>query len=233
MEGTKLEMEVPKANLDAWQEIVDIMANIINIPAGLIMRLNDLDIEVFVSSRSEGNPYHPGEKEKVWESGLYCETVIKSRDKLLVPNALSDEKWKNNPDIKLGMISYLGFPIPLPDGNVFGTICVLDTKENSYSKDFEKLILSLRNLIQSDLELIYMNQMLGDHNRNLDDYRKEIQTLREYVPICSYCKSIRDEDGDWHSIEHYLSKKSNKDLTHGICPKCAKQYFPDMNLYDD
>ena len=107
-----------------WQEIVDIMAEIINIPAGLIMRLNDPHIEVFLSSETKGNPYRPGDKEKVWDSGLYCETVIKTKDKLLVPNALQDRNWNSNPDIKLNMISYLGFPILLPDGKPFGTICV-------------------------------------------------------------------------------------------------------------
>lgn len=50
------------------------------------MRLNDPDIEVFVSSKSEGNPYHVGDREHFWGSGLYCESVIKTQDKLLVPN---------------------------------------------------------------------------------------------------------------------------------------------------
>ncbi len=92
------------------QEIVDILAQFCDIPAALIMRLQQPDIEVLVSSQSEGNPYHPGDKEYFADSGLYCETVIKSQEKLLVPDALSDPVWENNPDIKLDMISYLEFP---------------------------------------------------------------------------------------------------------------------------
>lgn len=64
------------------------------------MRLRDPYIEVFVSSQHKGNPYHPGDKELVWNSGLYCETVIKTKEKLFVPDALADDKWKNNPDVK-------------------------------------------------------------------------------------------------------------------------------------
>ena len=222
-------MEIPKATLEAWQEIVDIMAGIVEIPAGLIMRLRDSDIEVFVSSKSDGNPYHPGDKEKVWGSGLYCETVIKTRNKLLVPNALVDINWKENPDVKLNMISYLGFPILLPDGKPFGTICVLDNKANPYSENFEKLILKFRDLIQSDLEIIYMNQVLGEKNKRITDYLKELQTLRGMVSICSNCKNIRDAQGNWHPIEHYLIRHPEANFSHGICPDCRKKLYPEFN----
>ncbi len=229
MINNEVKIEVPTDILEIWQEIVDILAEIIGIPAGLIMRLSDPDIEVFVSSRSEGNPYHPGDKENFWGSGLYCEAVINTQDKLLVPNALADINWKENPDIKLNMISYLGFPILLPDGKPFGTICVLDNKENAYSDNFEKLILKFRNLVQSDLEIIYMNQVLGDKNKRLTDYLMELQTLRGMVPICSNCKSIRDAQDDWHPIEHYLIRHPEADFSHSICPKCMKKLYTESN----
>ena len=101
------QIKIPKNTLNKWQKIVDIMADLIDIPAALIMRLVESDIEVFVSSRSDGNPYHPGDHEHFLGSGLYCETVINTNDKLLIPCALTDEKWKNNPDIKLNMIQYV------------------------------------------------------------------------------------------------------------------------------
>jgi GAF domain-containing protein len=84
-------------------------------------------------------------------TGLYCETVMKTRQPLLVPDALVEEEWKSNPDIKLGMISYLGFPIAWPDGHIFGTICVLDNKRNEYSEPYRKLLLQFREVLQADL----------------------------------------------------------------------------------
>jgi len=93
-------LAIPETVMQGWQELLNLMAEIIGIPAALIMRLTDDYIEVFVSSSTENNPYHPGDKEHLLNSGLYCETVIKNKEKLLVPNALKDEKWKNNPDVK-------------------------------------------------------------------------------------------------------------------------------------
>ena len=221
-------IEVPNDTSDKWQNIVDIMAKLIQIPAALIMRLVEPDIEVFVSSKSEGNPYHPGDQEHIWGSGLYCETVIKTNQKLLIPNALEDEDWKNNPDIKLNMISYLGFPVLLPDGKPFGTICVLDSKENAYSETYEHLIINFREIIQSHLELIYTNAVLGDKNRRLSDYFAEIKILRGIVPICSFCKKIRDVEGKWSEMESYISKYSEAEFSHSFCPDCGKIYYDDI-----
>ena len=151
---------ISKELLQEWQAIVDLMTRLIGVSAGLIMRITNEDIEVFVSSHNDKNPYKAGDKEHLLGSGLYCETVINKQAKLLVPNALKSDEWKNNPDIKLNMVSYLGFPINWPDGTPFGTICVLDEKENKYSFDLEKLLEKFRNLIQMYLELITKNYEL-------------------------------------------------------------------------
>jgi hypothetical protein len=225
MSNDDVVIEVPGDILENWQELVNILAQFVGIPSALIMRFSDPHIEVFVSSNSEGNPYRPGDSETLYGSGLYCETVLKSQDKLLVPDALADADWKNNPDVKLNMISYLGFPIRLPNKEPFGTICVLDNKANEYSEITEKLMLKFRDLIESHLELIYMNHSLGDKNKRLKDYLMEIQVFRGFVPICAHCKSIRDEQDNWHPIEHYLARHPEAEFSHGICPDCEKKYF--------
>jgi len=222
------QVEIPENTIKKWQNIVDIMAELIGIPAALIMRLVESDIEVFVSSQSDGNPYHPGDHEHFLGSGLYCETVINTNDKLLVPNALADEKWKNNPDIKLNMISYLGYPIVLPDGKPFGTICVLDNTENAYSETYENLIKNFRDIIQYQLELIYMNSILGEKNRSLSDYLEEIKIIRGIVPICSFCKKIRDTEGKWSEVEAYIAKNSEAQFSHSFCPECVKKHYGDL-----
>ncbi len=226
MISNEVKLEVPADILENWQGIANILAEMIGIPAALVMRFTDPYIEVFVSSKSKGNPYHPGAKEVLYGSGLYCETVIKTQSKLHVPDALADASWSNNPDVKLDMISYLGFPILLPNKKPFGTICVLDNKPNEYSKTTEKLMLKFRNLIESHLELVYMNQILGDKNKKLTDYLMELQALRGLVPICSNCKSIRDEHGAWHPIEHYFIRHPQADFSHTICPECMKKLYP-------
>jgi PAS domain S-box-containing protein len=61
----------------------------------------------------------------------------------------------------------------------------------------------------------------------------EVKTLRGFLPICSYCKKIRDDKGYWSQIESYIHKHSDAEFSHGICPECAKKYYPDMDLYED
>lgn len=217
---------VPKSQVDEWQSIVDLMARLIGVPAGLIMRVDGEDIEVFVSSATDGNPYTPGDREHLWGSGLYCETVISKDQRLLVPNALKDPDWDANPDIRLGMISYLGYPITYPDGRPFGTLCVLDAQENEYTEDHVQLLRRLRDLVQSHLALIYMNHQLQGENLRLVDYIGEIQTLRGIIPICARCKSVRDGQEYWHRIESYISARTQAKFSHSLCPECTEILYP-------
>jgi transcriptional regulator with GAF, ATPase, and Fis domain len=209
------------ALLGKWQNVVDILAEMLTVPAGLIMRCQGDEIEVLVASASPGNPYHPGEKELLPRSGLYCETVIKTRQMLLVPNALEDEKWRNNPDIKLGMISYLGYPIFLPQGEVFGTICVLDIKGNTYSEAYKKLLLQFKELIEAHLELLHTNCLL-------QDALIQVKTLQGLLPICAHCKKIRDDQDNWQPMEFYISQHSAAKFSHGVCPDCLREHYLEL-----
>ena len=58
----------------------------------------------------------------------------------------------------------------------------------------------------------------------------EVKTLRGLLPICSGCKSIRDDRGYWNSIETYISEHSEAEFTHGLCPTCARRLYPDIRL---
>jgi PAS domain S-box-containing protein len=51
---------------------------------------------------------------------------------------------------------------------------------------------------------------------------KELAELRGLLPICANCKSIRDDQGTWHTLEEYIKEHSSTDFTHGICPACRK-----------
>jgi len=145
--------EVPPNIQSKWQRIVDLLATIIRVPAALVMKVAPPNITVFVRSDSAGNPYHPGEEAQL-DTGLYCETVMTTRDKLLVPDALADSAWCTNPDVKLNMISYLGFPVAWPNGAMFGTICVLDSQRNEYTAHFAELLQQFRDVLQADLAVI-------------------------------------------------------------------------------
>ena len=158
---------------EKWQKILDLAAKIIGVPSGLITRLNENDLEVFLTSRTEGNIFEPQLKLELG-LGWYCENVTGTREQLVLPNALKSEKWKdNNPSIPFNMISYMGMPILWPDGEVFGTFCMLDKKENQYSEIYKDLLYSLREIIQNDLKSVMLYKQAQD-----DIQSKEVQ-IRE------------------------------------------------------
>ena len=219
--------------LSSWQQVVDLMAESCQVSAGLIMRITGQDIEVFVSSHYNGNPYKVGERETLLGSGLYCEHVLRSRRQLLVPNALADAEWRNNPDVKLNMIAYLGYPIVTPAGNVFGTICVLDQKENQFGVLYERLLEHFKEHIELDIAAAENRRQLAQRNDALTEALARVKTLEGILPICQHCKKIRIEEGDsrdekaWFEPQVYLRDHTEAQFSHGICPECLRKHYPD------
>jgi len=63
-------------------------------------------------------------------------------------------------------------------------------------------------------------------NVSVTAYQKRIETLRGIVPICSYCKQIRDDKGYWNVVEAYVAKYTDAKFSHSICPSCMEEQFP-------
>lgn len=60
----------------------------------------------------------------------------------------------------------------------------------------------------------------------LEKALKEVKTLRGIVPICSYCKKIRNDQGFWDKVEVYVRDHTEANFSHGVCPECLEKYFP-------
>lgn len=58
----------------------------------------------------------------------------------------------------------------------------------------------------------------------------EVKTLRGFLPICSFCKNIRDDQGYWNQIESYIRAHSDAEFSHGVCPECAKKHYPQIDF---
>ena len=56
----------------------------------------------------------------------------------------------------------------------------------------------------------------------------EVKSKEEFLPICSHCKNIRDNNGYWHSIEEFIHNLSDSDLSHTLCPDCTKELYPEL-----
>ena len=62
---------------------------------------------------------------------------------------------------------------------------------------------------------------------SLEKALNEVKTLRGIVPICSFCKKIRDDKGYWNQVEVYIRERLDAKFSHGICPECIKEHYPD------
>jgi CheY-like chemotaxis protein len=79
--------------------------------------------------------------------------------------------------------------------------------------------------LNSDLELRVQERTaeLQTANRELSLTLSEVKVLNALLPICSYCKKIRDDKDYWQSVEVYISKHTDAQFTHGICPECNEK----------
>lgn len=57
---------------------------------------------------------------------------------------------------------------------------------------------------------------------------RELQVLEGLLPICSFCKKIRDEEGHWRQLEGYISARSSARFSHTFCPECGLKHYPDL-----
>jgi methyl-accepting chemotaxis protein len=62
----------------------------------------------------------------------------------------------------------------------------------------------------------------------LQEALKKVKTLSGLLPLCSSCKKIRDDRGYWNQIDAYISEHSDAEISHGICPDCAKKMYPEI-----
>ena len=61
---------------------------------------------------------------------------------------------------------------------------------------------------------------------DLTEALSKVKALRGLLPICAYCKKIRDDNGYWQQVDDYIREHSDIDFTHGLCPECIDQHFP-------
>ncbi len=72
----------------------------------------------------------------------------------------------------------------------------------------------------------------NEKEKLINDLQKalaEIKTLSGLLPICSYCKKVKDDSGYWQRIEEYIETRSDAKFSHGMCSDCQKKYHPELS----
>ena len=97
--------------------------------------------------------------------------------------------------------------------------------------DMIELIARVRSVISladSYKKIRIQRDELKKKNEELELAQSRIQTLSGLLPICASCKKIRDDKGYWQEVEDYIGASTKVEFSHGICPGCKKEMFPDF-----
>jgi hypothetical protein len=114
---------------------------------------------------------------------------------------------------------YAGFPLINPEGYSLGTVCAVDRKRHRLSSGQTRSMQALSRQVMALLELRRVSARLAEA-------LEHVKTLHGLLPICAWCKRIRDDQGYWNQVEAYIRAHSDADFTHGICPKCLEWNKP-------
>jgi PAS domain S-box-containing protein len=87
-------------------------------------------------------------------------------------------------------------------------------------RDAEGRIIRLQGAFQDITERKQVEAEKEKLIKELQDALAEVKTLREFLPICSYCRKVNDEQNYWSQIENYISRHTGTQFSHSICPEC-------------
>ncbi|MCP4022663.1 MAG: response regulator [Desulfobacteraceae bacterium] len=86
--------------------------------------------------------------------------------------------------------------------------------------------------LQSTIEIaLYKAKMEKERDLLLEKLtatQKELKKARQGLPICSHCKKIRNDQGGWEDLENYMYENLDTLFTHGLCPDCTSELYPDL-----
>lgn len=163
---------------------------------------------------------------------------------LVVPDTTADARFADNELVRAGpqVRFYAGMPLVTGEGHALGTLCVLDRTCHDLSPMQRDALRALARQVQTLLELRRHARLLreeveqrtriaAERERLITELQAaldEVKTLSGLLPICGWCKKIRDDRGYWDSVEGYLHKHADVQFTHGICPDCTVKMLADL-----
>jgi len=99
--------------------------------------------------------------------------------------------------------------------------------------EIDRLKISAETLEQSLAARAEAEEARGKVIKELQNAIEQIKTLRGIVPICSSCKKIRDDKGYWEQVDAYVTRHTEAQFSHGLCPECMKKLYPEFCKNDD
>lgn len=182
MSGAAVDLQMDIALLlERWQCMVNLMAQLAQVPCVLINRVQQQEICVQVASSIVDQPFHGGECIPL-PLNSYCSQVIATIQPLLVENATGSCFQPNNPSYDAGFSYYYGLPLCWPDGQIFGTVCMLDSASAGRAVQHRALLTLFQQAIEYDLKFLRDRQAI--QRRELINEQRFIQLFGQV------CQSI-------------------------------------------
>ena len=94
------------------------------------------------------------------------------------------------------------------------------------AKPFNSVELNAR--INAGIRIIRLQQAMMDNVQELQEALAHVEQLQGIIPICAWCKKVRDDSKFWSSVEEYVGKHSEARFSHSICPDCLSERFPEQ-----
>ena len=191
----------------SYDDITTLAAHICEVPVAMIS-LVDEDRQWFKSKVGL-------EQQQTSRDVAFCAHAILQNEPFVVRDATKDRRFADNalvtgePHVRF----YAGIPLINPEGLALGTLCVVDHQPRRLSAKQQEALQALSRQVMALLELRRVSARLADT-------LEHVKTLEELLPICAWCKRIRDDKGYWDQVEAYIHKYTGADFTHGICPEC-------------
>lgn len=153
----------------------------------------------------------------------FCAHALLDVNTMIVNDTLRDKRFENNPLVTCApnIRFYAGVPLTTPEGHPIGTLCVIDYKPRELSEEQTKTLAALARQVVMQLELKRTSAQLADA---LD----KIKLMEGLIPICSYCKGIRNDKGYWSTVEKFIKRYYSVEFSHGVCDGCMQQHFPEV-----
>lgn len=199
----------------AYDDITALAAYICDVPIALIS-LVDSDRQWFKSKVGL-------EARETSRDVSFCAHAILNEGMLVVKDAAEDERFLDNPLVTCApnIRFYAGVPLVTPEGQAIGTLCIIDDQPRELSDYQTKTLEALARQVVVQLELRRVSSQLADALNQIDQ-------MAGLIPICSYCKGIRDDEGYWSTVEEFIEQHAEVEFTHGVCDACMKQHFPEV-----
>lgn len=196
---------------DDFDDLVEVASQVFDVPIALITLLDE-DRQWFKARVGLDVSETPRDH-------AFCAHAILGPESLIVPDATDDARFSDNPFVTAdpNIRFYAGAPLLTPEGHGLGTLCVIDSKPHTANPMDESQVRILEALSRQAVRLLELRRL----NAQLADTLSRVKLLAPLVPVCAWCRRLRDDDDYWSSVETYLQNKAGVDTTHGICPTCA------------